>query len=148
MYKKPSTNNKVFLMKKLFHLKKDKGPVVTTHVNEFNTNVNQFSSVKIDFDDEVRALILLTSLPNSWEPMRVAVSNLVGSAKLNFNDMRDHILAEEVQRIDYGEVTSSSALHVENRGKNHDRSQNQNSRGRSKSWNGRSSSKPERPFEC
>ena len=65
MYEKPSANNKVFLMKRLFHLKMDEGAGVATHVNEFNTIVNQLSSVEIEFDDEVRALILLASLPNS-----------------------------------------------------------------------------------
>ena len=65
MYEKPSANNKGFLMKKLFHLKMEEGGPVATHVNEFNTIVNQLSSVEIEFDDEVRALILLASLPNS-----------------------------------------------------------------------------------
>jgi hypothetical protein len=48
MYEKPSANNEVHLM------------------NEFNTIINQLSSVEmIDFDDEIRALIVLASLPNS-----------------------------------------------------------------------------------
>ncbi|RVW20652.1 Retrovirus-related Pol polyprotein from transposon TNT 1-94 [Vitis vinifera] len=37
---------------------------------------------KIDFDDEIRALIVLASLPNSWEAMRMAVSNSTGKEKL------------------------------------------------------------------
>ena len=57
MYEKPSANNKVFLMKKLFHLKMEEGGLVAAHVNEFNTIVNQLSSVEIEFDDEVRALM-------------------------------------------------------------------------------------------
>ena len=43
---------------------------VATNLNKFNTIVNQLLSVKNDFDDEVRFLILLAPLPNSWEPMR------------------------------------------------------------------------------
>ena len=65
MYKKSSTNNKVFLMKKLFHLKIGEGASMEAHLNEFNMIVNQLSSVEIDFNDEVHALILLASLPNS-----------------------------------------------------------------------------------
>ena len=34
-------------------------------MNEFNTIINQLSSIEIDFDDEIRALIVLASLPNS-----------------------------------------------------------------------------------
>ena len=65
MYEKSSANNKVHLMKKLFNLKMTEGMTVTQHLNEFNTITNQLSSVKIDFDDEIRALILLASLSNS-----------------------------------------------------------------------------------
>ena len=76
MYEKPLANNKVYLMKKLFNLKKAEGTLVVQHLNEFNTITNQLSTVEIEFDDEVRALILLAFLPNSWEAMRLTVSNL------------------------------------------------------------------------
>ena len=65
MYEKPSANNKVHLMKKLFNLKMAENASVVQHLNEFSTITNQFSSVEIDFDDEIHALIVLASLPNS-----------------------------------------------------------------------------------
>ena len=40
MYEKPSTNNKVHLMKKLFNLKMAKNTSVAQHLNEFNTITN------------------------------------------------------------------------------------------------------------
>ncbi|PON33693.1 hypothetical protein PanWU01x14_350650, partial [Parasponia andersonii] len=136
MYEKPSANNKVHLMKKLFYLKMGEGASVATHINEFNTIVSQLTSVEINFDDEVRALILLASLPTSWEPMRAAVSNSVGKGKLQFNDVRDRILAEEVRRIDSGEgASSSSALNLENRGRSSEKNSNWG-RGRSMSRKG------------
>ena len=52
-------------MKKLFNLKMAKNALVAQHLNEFNTITNQLSSVEIDFDDEISALIVLASLPNS-----------------------------------------------------------------------------------
>ena len=72
MYEKPSTNNKVHLMKKLFNLKMAENTSVAQHLNEFNTITNQLSSVEIDFDDKICALIVLASLPNNWEAMRMA----------------------------------------------------------------------------
>ena len=65
MYEKPLPNNNVHLMKKLFNLKLAKNASVAQHLNEFNTITNQLSSIEIDFDDKIRALIVLTSLPNS-----------------------------------------------------------------------------------
>ena len=89
MYEKPSTNNKVYLMKKLFNLKKEEGAPMAEHFNEFDMMVNQLSEVEIDFNDDICALILLASLTNSWEPMRAMVSNSIRNSKLKFNDVRD-----------------------------------------------------------
>ena len=61
MYEKPSANNKVHLMKKLFNLKMTENASITQHLNEFNTITNQLSFIEIDFDDEMRALIVLAS---------------------------------------------------------------------------------------
>ena len=65
MYEKPLANNKVHLMKKLFNLKMVENASIALYLKEFNTITNQLSSIEIDFDDKIRALIVLTSLPNS-----------------------------------------------------------------------------------
>jgi hypothetical protein len=65
LYEKPSASNKVFLMKRLSNMKMSEGGSVADHLNEFNTVTNQLSSVKVDFDDEVRALLILCSLLES-----------------------------------------------------------------------------------
>uniref|UniRef100_A0A2N9EY29 CCHC-type domain-containing protein n=1 Tax=Fagus sylvatica TaxID=28930 RepID=A0A2N9EY29_FAGSY len=123
-----------------------KSTAVAQHLNEFNTITNQLSSVEIEFDAEIRILIVLASLPNSWEAMRMAVSNSARKGKLKYNDIRDLILGEEVRRRDAGETSSSgSALNLETRGREKDRNYN---RDRSKSRKGRSKSKPRRQLEC
>ena len=114
MYEKLSANNKVHLMKKLFNLKMAENALVAQHLNEFNTIINQLSSVEIDFNDEIRALIILASLLNKWEAIRMAVSNSIGKEKLKYNDMRDLILAEKICRRDGGETSGSGfALNLE-----------------------------------
>ncbi|RVW71155.1 Retrovirus-related Pol polyprotein from transposon TNT 1-94 [Vitis vinifera] len=149
MYEKPSANNKVHLMKKLFNLKMAENASVAQHLNEFNTITNQLSYVEIDFDDEIRALIVLASLPNSWETMRMAVSNSTGKEKLKYNDIRDLILAEEIRRRDAGETSGSgSALNLETRGRGNNRNSNQ---GRSNSRNSnrnRSKSRSGQQVQC
>jgi hypothetical protein len=109
MYKKPSANNKVHLIKKLFNLKTAEGTSVAHHLNEFNTIKNQLSSVEIDFDNEIRALIILASLRNRWEAVRMALSNSAGKSKLSYENVRDLILNEEVRRRDAGEASCSGA---------------------------------------
>ena len=41
------------------------GGFVADHLNEFNTITSQLSSVGINFDEEIRALLILCSLPKS-----------------------------------------------------------------------------------
>jgi hypothetical protein len=97
LYEKPSTSNKVFLMKRLFNMKMLEGGFVADHLNEFNMVTNQLSSIKVDFDDEVRALLILCSLPESWNGLVMAVSNSVsGSNTLKFDDVVGVILSEKM----------------------------------------------------
>ena len=149
MYEKPSANNKVHLMKKLFNLKMAKNASVAQHLNEFNTITNQLSSVKIDFDDEIRALIVLASLPNRCEAIKMAVSNSTRKEKLKYNDIRDLILAKEIRRRDASETSGSgSAINLEARGRGNNRNSN---RGRSKSRNSnrkRSKSRSGQQVQC
>ena len=91
--------------------------------------------MEIEFDDEVRALILLSSLPDSWNATVTAVSSSSGNSKLKFDDVRDLVLSEEIRRRDSGETSNSSALHTESRGRTSERNSN---RGRSKSRRGKS----------
>ncbi|KAL2237238.1 UNVERIFIED_CONTAM: Retrovirus-related Pol polyprotein from transposon TNT 1-94 [Sesamum indicum] len=113
MYEKPSAMNKVMLMKKLFRLQMEERKSVADHLNDFNQLTTQLASVDIVFDDEVKALILLSSLLDSWD---VVVTS-------------DMMLNEETRRRQTG-GPSGSALHTESRGRPDTRGKY---RGRSKS---------------
>ena len=63
MYEKPSASNKVFLIRQLVNTRMREGMYVTSHINEFNTIISHLLSVDIKFEDEVQALLLLSSLP-------------------------------------------------------------------------------------
>lgn len=98
MYEKPSVVNKVYLMRRLFNLKMSQGMALTDHLNEFNLVTSQLSSIGIEFEDELRALILLSSLPESWNDTITAVSSSSKNSKFKYNDVRDLILSEEIHR--------------------------------------------------
>ena len=136
-------------MKKLFNLKMAEDASVAQYLNEFNTITNQLSFVKIDFDDEIRALIILASLPNNWEAMRIAISNSIGKEKLKYNGIQDLILAEEIRRRDAGETSGSgSALNLETRGRSNNRNSNWGrSKSRNSNWN-RSKSRSGQRVQC
>ena len=148
MYEKPSANNKVYLMKKLFNLKMSEGGSMVEHLNSFNTIVNQLVSVGIKFDDEICALILLASLSNSWEPIRATITNSIGNAKLKFIYVRNTI-AEKVRNKDFSEAsTSNPMLNVDNRGRSSKKNSNKGNGNQSRSKNGMGKSKNGRNLKC
>ena len=115
LYEKPSASNKVFLMKRLFNMKMLEGGSVADHLNDFNTVTSQLSSVGVNFDDEVRALLFLCSLPESWNGLVMAISSSIsGSSTLKFDDVVGAILSEEMRREISGE-TSGNSLSAESR---------------------------------
>ena len=104
-------------MKRLFNMKMSEGGSIVNHLNEFNTLTNQLSSAKVNFDDEVRALIILCSLPESWNSLVMVVSNYVPSSNtLKFDDVVGVILSKDMGRKITGE-TSGNVLTMESRGR-------------------------------
>jgi hypothetical protein len=74
------------------------GGSISGHLNEFNMVTNQLSSVIVDFDDEFRALLILFSLPESWNDLVMVVINYVsGSNTLKFDHVVDVILRKEMR---------------------------------------------------
>ena len=91
--------------------------------------------MEIEFDDEARALILLASLPNNCEAMRMAMSNSIRNRKLKYDDIQDLILSENVCKKDENiDNAQDQAFVTENK-----------SRGRSK---GGSRGSNNRKFNC
>ena len=82
-------------MKHLFNMNMSERGSVADHLNEFNTLTSQLSFVKMNFDDEVRALLILCSLPEIWNSLVMAVSNSIpSSSTLKFYDIVGVILSE------------------------------------------------------
>ena len=79
----------------------------------------------VNFDEEIRALLILCSLPESWNGLVMAVSNYVpGSGTLKYDDVISVILSEENHRKSSGGSTSGSALNAQSRGRMNERGSN------------------------
>ncbi|KAA8550265.1 hypothetical protein F0562_001949 [Nyssa sinensis] len=86
-------------------------------------------------EDELQALLLLSSLLNSWETLVVSVSNSAPDGKLSMGQVSSSLFNEETRRKLVG-TDNAQALVSENRG----RSKNRGQKGRGKS-KGRSQSR-------
>ena len=83
-------------MKKLYNLKMKEGASVAEHLNEFNVITSQLASVKIVLDDEIRAILLMCSMPNSWENLIVAISTSTPGRNLKFDNVSSSLMNEEL----------------------------------------------------
>jgi hypothetical protein len=108
-------------MKILFNMNMIEGGSIADHLNEFNTITNQLSYVKVDFDDEVRDILILCSLPENWNGLDIVVSNSISSSNtLKFDDVVGAILGEEMRQKITGE-TLGNVLNMENKGRQTDK---------------------------
>jgi hypothetical protein len=85
------------------------------HLNEMQAllflmwHINQISAMKIDFEDEVQALLFMSSMPGSWNTHVVSISNSALDGKLTLEMVKNIILNEEAKNKGKGEASSSDA---------------------------------------
>ena len=60
--------------------------------------MNQLAAMKITFDHELQALLLLSSLPESWETLMVTVSNSAPDGVVTMSQVTSNLLNEETRR--------------------------------------------------
>jgi hypothetical protein len=66
-YMSKSLTNKLHLKQKLYRLKMTEGADLRQHINTFKQIINDMLRIDIKFEDEEKAMMLLTSLPASYE---------------------------------------------------------------------------------
>ena len=71
-----------------------------------NSILARFTLVGIKFDDEVQALLLISTLPDSWFGMVTTLTSLAGPDEFTFEKIRDLIIGKNVRRRSYGELSS------------------------------------------
>ena len=120
-FEQPSGINKMHAMKRLFLLKMKDGVTVRKHVNEFNSIVAQLKALKVNLDEEVLCLLLLSSLPPSWDTLVTTVANTMGN-KFKLNDVVSSLSSEETKRAS-SQISSdlSQALASGERGRSQQR---------------------------
>ena len=88
----------------------------------------------MNIDDEMQGLLLLSSLPESWETYVVTICNPTPEGTLTIDMVKDSLLNEDARRKEQGESSSGAFVteKQERRGKSHSRNP-YGYRGRSKS---------------
>ncbi|KAA8550233.1 hypothetical protein F0562_001917 [Nyssa sinensis] len=97
-YEQKTATNKAFLIRKLVNMKFKEGGSIADHLNEFQSVVNQLATMKMVIEDELQALLLLSSLPDSWETLVVTMSNSAPDGKLSMGQVSSSLFNEETRR--------------------------------------------------
>ena len=69
--------------------------------------------MKLELDDEVQALLLLSSLPNSWKTLVVSLSNSSPNGVITVNMVKDNMFNEEARRKDLDIFSNTETLVTE-----------------------------------
>jgi hypothetical protein len=136
IYLGKSLSNKLFLKKKLFKLEMKEGEDVMKHINIFNALINDLNRMDVQISEEDQALLLLASLPDSYE--HFVTTLMFGKSTLKFNEVVQDIISHVTMKKSDNNFTSGSALNVESRGRSSNKG---NGCGRSRSRTGRSKSR-------
>ena len=117
-YEKPNAVEKVDMIRRLFNLKMTEIASISDHIDDYQDTIDSLSAVRIVFDDETQALIMLGSLPGSWSGTVTALSAAAGKKNLKSEDVKEVLISEETRRKKLDATSSSgAALTVTSKGK-------------------------------
>ncbi|RDX93795.1 hypothetical protein CR513_23898, partial [Mucuna pruriens] len=71
------------------------GTFLSDHLNEFQEIIDQMSGIDIKFEDEILRLLLLNSLPESWETFKGSVLNEGMRRKTQSSSSQSKVLVTE-----------------------------------------------------
>ncbi|GMI64410.1 hypothetical protein HRI_000110300 [Hibiscus trionum] len=118
------------------------GRDLTQHVNIFNQIIIDLTQLDVKIEDEDKAMILLCSLPSSYEHMVTTLT--YGKETIKVEEIIATLLAHNQRRQNTGESSHADGLYVKG---NHDRGRKSENEGSGRR-NSRSKSRGKKTFRC
>ncbi|KAK2429896.1 Pol polyprotein/retrotransposon [Trifolium repens] len=115
LYQAKDISNRLLLKEQFHNLRMDEGTKISDHLSTLNNIVSELESIKVEIDDEDKALRLIWSLPPSYVHLKPVL--MYGKEKLNFGEVATKIISEE-RRMKSDESTSSSSMLLTRSGTN------------------------------
>ncbi|KAE8684070.1 hypothetical protein F3Y22_tig00111154pilonHSYRG00007 [Hibiscus syriacus] len=137
-----SLTTKLYLKQRLYGLKMQDDHDLAQHVNVFNQIVSDLARLDVKIEDEDRAMILLCSLPPSYEHMVTTLT--YGKETINVEEITAALLAHNQRKQNAGESSQADSLYVKG---NRDRGRKPEKAGSGKR-NSRSKSRDKKTIHC
>jgi hypothetical protein len=138
-YQNKVTATKIYLIRRLYNLRMKESNSIMAHLNEYEGVISQLSAQGMTMDDELKALLLMSTLPPSWETFVTTVCN-ASAAAVKYSKTTSSILSEDARRKMFVQNSASEAYTVQNTGDRQQHRERSSSRGpnmtrnRSKYW--------------
>ena len=137
-----SLSSKLYLKKRLYGLKMVEGSDLVKHVNIFNQIIGDLARVDVKLGDEDKAIILLCSLPSSYENLVMTLT--CGKDEISLDTVSAALLSQAERRQHTSDNSQSEGLYVrgnQDRGRTKEKQEGSNKQSRSKS-------KGKKPVTC
>ena len=96
LYMTKSLSSKLYWKKQLYGLRMSEGNSITDHLNSFNRICSEILGIGESLKEEDKAMILLMSLPSSYDHM--VTSLMIGKETLKLDEVQSELLSNEVRR--------------------------------------------------
>ncbi|KAH9652997.1 hypothetical protein KPL70_027263 [Citrus sinensis] len=94
LYKKKSLANRLYIKKSMFTLKMTEGSSLDKHIDEFNQVCDTLATIDEALDDEGKALLLVSSLPESYKNFADAL--MYGRQTLSLDEVKSALNTREL----------------------------------------------------
>jgi hypothetical protein len=95
-YMTKSVENRLYLRKKLFRFQFRAGISLSEHFNDYNKILVDLKKLDVKISDEDKALLLLNSLPDSYDHLITIV--LYGKDEIKFDDVSNALTNNEYHK--------------------------------------------------
>jgi hypothetical protein len=110
-YEKMVAATKIYLIRRLYNLWMKESDSITAHLNDYEGIISQLSAQGMTIDDELKALLLMSTLPQSWETFVMTVCN-ASAAATKYSETTSSILSEDARRKTFVQNSASEAYTV------------------------------------
>ncbi|GJR99472.1 hypothetical protein Tco_0315981 [Tanacetum coccineum] len=110
LYMTKSLANHLYLKKKLYTFQMHQGKSQSKHIDEFQKLVGDLAAIDTAISDEDQALLLLTSLPSSYDNFLETL--LYGRDTLKLEDVLTTLISRELQKMTKAKGDGGEGLYV------------------------------------
>lgn len=108
LYMGKNMTNKLYVKKQLYGLQMQEGADLLEHFNDFNSLITQLSNFGVKFEEEDKAILLLASLPDSYD--HLVTTLLYGKDTLVLEDVSGALLSHQKRKKLVGDDSQAEGL--------------------------------------